>query len=458
MFMQHTALGRSKWFVCLIGAGLWVGGCGQPGMPGEDEEGAVQALADEEPGEPPADPSDPADPPTLAVVGGETSAVCGVPMTAKIPGCTATLVSPTILLTARHCNPRAGMQVQFGEKAPFAFSVRATKCVSDRTSDAAYCVLPADERLARIPTVPVLHGCEYTKFMKAGAKVLGVGFGDTRGTGPARTKLEVEVPVARVRETFIDVGDRTHDLCFGDSGGGAYIHLTDGDKDWGWRMIGTVTGTARVPGGAPCGGTNYTTVLRHIRLIEMNEQIDITPCTDANGAFTPGPECQGFLTDIQTGGGAWPACEYGPRTTLAIDSCDAGPGTSAPPGAMPPPVVTPPVVTPPPATPPPAPPPAGNPPIDPPPATAPPPAPTPAPTAPPPAPTPPPATGGLAPGAPPAGTPGNGLTPGVPAAGADQKIVDAGFGCQVGGASAPAALALPLVFLALLGVRRRRSR
>ena len=76
------------------------------------------------------------------------------------------------------------MLVQFGEKAPFAFSVRATKCVSARDSDSAYCVLPDDERLKQVPTVPVLHGCEYTKFMKAGAKVLGVGFGDTRGTGP----------------------------------------------------------------------------------------------------------------------------------------------------------------------------------------------------------------------------------------------------------------------------------
>ena len=269
-------------------------------------------------------------------MGGESTAVCGVPMTVKIPGCTATLVAPTILLTAKHCGPRAGMQVQFGEKAPFAFSVRAIKCVSARDSDAAYCVLPADDRLKQVPTVPVLHGCEYTKFMKAGVKLLGVGFGDTRGTGPARTKLEVEVPVARVRDPFIDVGDRTHNLCFGDSGGGAYIHLVDGDKDWGWRMVGTVTGTARVPGGAPCGGTNYTTVLRHIKMIEQNEDIDITPCTDETGAWAPGPECTGFLTDIQTGGGAWPACEYGARTTLPIDSCDAGPAPgTTPPGEGP---------------------------------------------------------------------------------------------------------------------------
>jgi MYXO-CTERM domain-containing protein len=91
-------------------------------------------------------------------------------------------------------------------------------------------------------------------------------------------------------------------------------------------VIGTVTGTARVPGGAPCGGTNFTTVLRHIKLVETAEKIDITPCTDAQGAFAPGPDCKDFLTDIRTGGGAWPMCNYGPKTTAPIDSCGDGPG------------------------------------------------------------------------------------------------------------------------------------
>jgi MYXO-CTERM domain-containing protein len=292
--------------LCLIGAGLILGSCSQPGSEN--------------------DPQDEDEGPTLEIVGGAANPACSVPMTAKIPGCTATLISPTILLTAKHCGPKAGMNVQFGEKTPFAFTVKAAKCATASDSDAAYCVLPDDERLKTVPTVPVLHGCEYTKFMKVGARILGVGFGDTMGTGPARTKNAVEVPVVRVRDPFIDVGDKTHDLCFGDSGGGAYIHLVEGDKDWGWRVIGTVTGTARVPGGAPCGGTNFTTVLRHIKLVENAEKIDVTPCTDAQGAWAPGADCKDFLTDIRTGGGAWPMCNYGPKTTAPIDSCGDGPG------------------------------------------------------------------------------------------------------------------------------------
>jgi hypothetical protein len=288
-----------------IGAGLILCGCTQLGL---------------------EDPPDEVEGTTREVVGGEPSPACSVPMTVKIPGCTATLISPTILLTAKHCGPKAGMNVQFGEKTPFAFTVKATRCATAGDSDAAYCILPDDERLKTVPTVPVLHGCEYTKFMKVGARILGVGFGDTRGTGPARTKNAVEVPVVRVRDPFIDTGDKTHDLCFGDSGGGAYIHLVDGDKDWGWRVIGTVTGTARVAGGAPCGGTDFTTVLRHIKLIEGAEKIDITPCTDAQGAWAPGADCKDFLTDIRTGGGAWPQCNYGPKTTIPIDSCSGSPG------------------------------------------------------------------------------------------------------------------------------------
>ncbi len=492
--MLHPAPGRSNRLPLLIALLVGSGAaCGQPGL--EEEEppaGATSALAA-------ADDAEPGEPPLLPVVGGEITAECGVPMTAKIPGCTATLVAPTILLTARHCNPKANMLVQFGEKAPFAFSVRATKCVSARDSDSAYCVLPEDERLKRVPTVPVLHGCEYDKFMKRGARLLGVGFGDTRGTGPRVTKMEVEVPVVRVRGVFIDVGDATHDLCFGDSGGGAYIRLQDGDKDWGWRMVGTVTGTARVPGGAPCGGTNYTTVLRHIRLIEENEGIDITPCTDETGAWDPGPGCTGFLTDIQTGGGAWPACNYGARTTAPIDSCDAGPAV---PGTMPPGAMTPGTMTPPgPAVPPPpgtmTPPGPSTPPL--PPGTPPPPLPVPPPavpapsidplpvspgtitpapggpppattTPPPPAPAPAPApptspgTMGAAPPAPaPSGPPipGTGLTSSQgtpPTLGPDAPRIDGTVGCQVARGPAPASLVLPLALLALAGVRRRRAR
>ncbi|HXI58965.1 MAG TPA: trypsin-like serine protease [Polyangia bacterium] len=271
------------------------------------------------------------------VVGGMPSAICGFPMTAKIPGCTSTLLTPTILVTAKHCKPVAGMTIQFGEKSPYAFSVKATKCVSAPDSDAAYCVLPDDDRLKKVPTVPPLSGCEYTRFLKAGVKIMGVGWGDTMGTGPARTKNQAEVPVIKVADPFISTGDPKTDLCFGDSGGGSYIHLVEGAKDWGWRVVGTVTGTTRIPGGAACGGTSYTSILRHIKLIEQMENIDVTPCTDAAGNLTPGAACTNLLTDIVTGGGAWPDCAPGPTTTMPIDSCSgAGPivggdgGTPAP--------------------------------------------------------------------------------------------------------------------------------
>jgi hypothetical protein len=316
--------GSPRSILVSAGVAILLCGCGQPGWDSRLDPAAASLQA---PSGQPVGGDDPG--PPLQVVGGDSVPVCSFPMSAKIPGCTASLLTSTILLTAKHCGPKAGMTIQFGEKAPFAFSVKAVKCVTAKDSDAAYCVLPDDERLKQVPVVPPLHGCEYTKFMKVGARLTGVGFGQTMGTGPARAKNEVEVPVARVRDPFIDVGDKTHDLCFGDSGGGAYIHLVEGDKDWGWRVIGTVTGTARGVG-APCGGTDYTTVLRHIKLIEDTEKIDITPCTDAAGAWAPGPECTSFLTDIKTGGGAWPACNYGPRTTMPIDSCGNGPGPASP--------------------------------------------------------------------------------------------------------------------------------
>jgi MYXO-CTERM domain-containing protein len=417
-------------------AAVLAGGCGS--------EAGLDPYAQEL-----SEPTD--DPPTLPVVGGEETPVCGVPMTAKIPGCTATLISPTVLLTAKHCGPKAGMNIQFGEKPPFAFTIKPTKCVTAPNNDSAYCILPADERLAKIPTVPVLHGCEYTKFMKPGARILGVGFGQTMGTGPARAKLMVEVPVVNVRGNFIDVGDKMHDLCFGDSGGGAYIHLKDGDKDWGWRMVGTVTGTARIPGGGACGGTDYTTVLRHIKLIEDTEKIDITPCTNAAGDWEPGPNCVGFLTDIQSGGGAWPNCTAGARTAAAIDSCGMGPGPSTPPpppgGEGPGPGTPPPAPTGGQPGTPPTPPTGGTPPGEggtPPPVT---------PPTPPVTPPTPPAVGGSAP----TGMPPTGPTP-PPGAGPDSQHVDGGFGCAVAGGRTSTAGVWSLGLLALVLAARRRRR
>src|SRR6188508_2097153 len=87
------------------------------------------------------------------------------------PGCTGTLIHPRVVTTAAHCEPKANETIQFGEteSAP-RLSVKATKCVTGDANaqdrdDWAYCVLPDDDRLKKLPFIPPLVGCEATRFL-----------------------------------------------------------------------------------------------------------------------------------------------------------------------------------------------------------------------------------------------------------------------------------------------------
>jgi Trypsin len=271
------------------------------------------------------------------IVGGTVAGVCDWPSAVFLGNCTATLIHPRVIVTAAHCSPRAGTRVNFGEKSPWAFSVTTTKCMRGTTSggtqDWAYCLLPEDERLKHVPILPPIYGCEKTKFLKAGVTVWAVGFGATsaRGSGVG-TKRAVEVKITSVTERVVDVdGDAQHGLCHGDSGGPIFVHLQDGDKDYGWRTVGSTTGLVG-PGGDCAGGTRLMSVSQHIAAIEQNEDIDVTPCTDAMGNWAPGVDCKDVPTDPGHGNGSWPACDPGPLSG-PVESCGPAVGSGGSVGA-----------------------------------------------------------------------------------------------------------------------------
>jgi MYXO-CTERM domain-containing protein len=232
-------------------------------------------------------------PEPLPVIGGDVAEDCEWPATVLLSGCSGTLVHPEIVMYAAHC-PNAG-SVRFGttggERSVSTTTCRRAPEYPQTGFDYAYCQL--SQPVTDVPIVPVMLGCERDQ-LPVGKSAWLVGYGNTSNQGGGfGTKRWIEGDVAGFPADGKQIGifydDPETGICNGDSGGSAYTQLEDGT----WRMFGIAS---TVPGS--CGGSSqHIPAWAAVAWIEEESGIDITPCHDADGAWNPGPDCNGFPTE-----------------------------------------------------------------------------------------------------------------------------------------------------------------
>jgi hypothetical protein len=138
--------------------------------------------------------------------------------------CTSTMVGPRALFTAAHCvGNGATATLNHEGKSYVGRCTHAPEYAGNKTADWALCILDAEISPLPYETVNTNSGV-----LKEGADLLLTGFGCTRPDGTGGNDGVYRIGEATIRSlpsgTSNDIVVRGGAaLCFGDSGGGAYI-------------------------------------------------------------------------------------------------------------------------------------------------------------------------------------------------------------------------------------------
>jgi MYXO-CTERM domain-containing protein len=240
----------------------------------------------------------------MEIAGGTVCETCAWPTVAVVSAqktCTATLIHPEVALYAAHCGSGFS-SVRFGDSISGGQAQATEFCMTnpgyanvpdDQEHDWAFCKLAGPVSL---PITPIMFGCELDE-LTVGRDVALVGYGETL-TESAGPKRWVMTTISRVQEMAIELGGGGVGNCMGDSGGPALVKLSDGT----WRTAGISSTTTGACGGLGTYGRTDATVT----WVEENSGVDVTPCFEQDGTWSPTQECGGFYAATAGDGyGTW---------------------------------------------------------------------------------------------------------------------------------------------------------
>jgi MYXO-CTERM domain-containing protein len=264
--------------------------------------------------------------PEPLIANGATVPECGWPTAVAVVGggglCTGTLIHPELVVYAAHCGA-GNKTIRFGEDSSGGGRTASVQfCrtnpdyggTSDQGHDWAFCRL--QQPVTDIPITPPVAGpCENTA-VQIGQEVVITGFGQTLDniTGIKHWGTSTLLIANHDENITVLGGNGTSSVCPGDSGGPAFVQFPDGS----WRTFGIAS---TVSGG--CGGNGTHSLLEGaLPWLEAESGLDLTPCTDYEGNWAPGPNCGGFNSQTAgQGSGTWDDWCSGTPTSPISDVC-----------------------------------------------------------------------------------------------------------------------------------------